>query len=101
VSRTVYCQPFDFHAGQIIELDVEPNGLVYLMTAENLAKYRAGRDDFSAEGGRPLTRPIELVARKGGRWYLVSDGPLQGPYRLRRGVEAMTGTLAMKGPSGT
>ncbi|HEX3458963.1 MAG TPA: DUF1883 domain-containing protein [Candidatus Baltobacteraceae bacterium] len=96
MARQFYSQVFDLVGGQIVELNVDATCAVYLMTAENLARYRAGRDDFVAEGGMPLTRPIELVARKSGRWYLVAQDALRGGYNLRIGVQNTAGVLAMQ-----
>jgi hypothetical protein len=95
VPRNPYCQAFDLRSGEIVELDVDAAGLVYLMTAENMPKYCAGRDDFIAEASMPFANPIELVARKAGRWFLVSEDLLQGSYRLRRGLESKAGRLQM------
>jgi hypothetical protein len=93
--RDPYCQPFDLHGGEIVELHVDVAGLIYLMTDENLLKYRAGREDFTAEESLPFASPIELVARKTGRWYLVSEQALEGLYRVRRGLESRTGLLQL------
>lgn len=93
--RDPYCQPFDLRSGEIVELHVDAAGLVYLMTDENLIKYRAGREDFKAEASLPFASPIELVAGKTGRWYLVSEQALEGLYRVRRGLESRTGILQM------
>ena len=67
------------------------------MTEDNIQKYRAGRKDYAAEENLPFASPIELVARKAGRWYLVSEQPLEGLYRVRRGVESRTGRLKCLG----
>jgi Domain of unknown function (DUF1883) len=93
--RNPYCQPFDLRSGEIVELHIDVAGLVSLMTDENLLKYRAGRDDYTAEESLPFASPIELVARKAGRWYLVSEQPLEGLYRVRLGLESRTGLLQM------
>lgn len=95
MPRNPYCQAFELRSGEIVELHLEAAGLVYLMTAENMPKYCAGRDDFIAEGNLPFATPIELVARKTGRWFLVSEQRLTGTYRLRRGLETKTGRLQM------
>jgi hypothetical protein len=96
MTRNPYAQGFDLLSGQIVELRVEEAGLVYLMTAKNLALYCIGRDDYDAEGSMPFADPIELVAGDAGRWFLVSEHQLRGMYRLRRGVQMTEGRLAMR-----
>jgi hypothetical protein len=86
---------FDLRSGEIVEIHLDEAGPVCLMSAENLMRYRLGRDDYVAEGSLPFASPIELVARNAGQWHLVSEQPLSGMYRLRRGVETRTGTLRM------
>ncbi len=96
MRRNPFCQAFDLESGHIVELHVDASGLVYLMTPENLMKYCFGRDDYEAEGAMPHADPIELVAGRAGRWFLVSEQLLIGTYRLRRGVQATQGALMMR-----
>lgn len=95
MARNPYCQSLELRAGEIVELHGDEAGLVHLMTAENFAKYCASRDDYTAEGSLPFADPIELVARKAGRWFLVCEQQLRGEYRLRRGLYVRTGRLQM------
>jgi hypothetical protein len=76
--RKPYCQALDLRSGEIVEIHVDVAGVVYLTTEDNLQKYRAGRVDYAAEESLPFASPIELVARKPGRWYLMSEQPLGG-----------------------
>jgi hypothetical protein len=96
MARNPYLQAFDLRSGEIVELTVGAAGLLYLMTPENLTKYCAGREDYKAEGAMPGVSPIELVAGRAGRWYLVSEHPLEGTYRLRRGLDVRSGSLRMQ-----
>jgi hypothetical protein len=96
MRRNPFCQAFDLESGHIVELRVNEAGPVYLMTPENLMRYCFGRDDYEAEGAIPLADPIELVARRAGRWFLVSEQQLLGTYRLRRGVHSTLGALKMR-----
>lgn len=96
MRRNPFCQAFDLESGHIVELHVDENAFVHLMTPENLMRYCFGRDDYEAEGAMPFANPIELVAARTGRWFLVSDQRLLGTYRLRRGAQATQGALMMR-----
>lgn len=93
VIRNPYCQPFELRSGEIVELEVTAPSSIYLMTTDNLARYRAGRKDYVAEASLPFASRVELVAHKAGVWYLVSERPLEGVCHLRRGLEVRTARL--------
>ena len=95
MRRNPYCQPFNLRSGEIVELRGGEAAPVYLMTGDNLMKYRAGRDDYVAEVSMPFAELIELVAAKAGNCHLVCEQPLRGTYRVRRGLDERTGTLQM------